>query len=102
MTLAKDFLALFCVTDGPALAHHPERSALSVSCEGSSVSLELVKLLIDDDGLVLSAGGMAAPLWAILYNSGVSSFPVDVFKYLFNQDPSAFLCVDLNSKAEWN
>eukprot|EP00804_Cyclotella_cryptica_P005634 CCRYP_000013-RA/>CCRYP_000013-RA protein AED:0.20 eAED:0.20 QI:186/1/1/1/1/1/2/169/621 len=65
------------------------RSALHILCEGFDVSMELMQLLVDKDGAVLNVDGKKSPLWTLLYNSHASPFPVDVFRYLFHDNPSA-------------
>jgi hypothetical protein len=83
-----DTLKLLIEAYPPALTHNLTSSALKLLCKGCSVSLELMKLLIDDGGVVLSAEGRDTPLWSLLYNKSSDTFPSDVFRYLLNHTSS--------------
>ncbi|KAL7482272.1 hypothetical protein ACHAW6_007949 [Cyclotella cf. meneghiniana] len=65
------------------------RSALHILCEGFNVSMELMQLLVDKDGVVLKLDGKKSPLWTLLHSPFTSPFPADVFCYLFHHNPSA-------------
>ena len=71
-----------------------EGSALYLLCAGMQVSMEPVKLLIDKHGLVLEDQGEHSPILALLYNQSVTSFPSDVFKFLFKHNASALTFID--------
>ena len=43
-----------------------------------------MSLLIDEDGIVLKTKGRESPLWTLLYNNDVTTFPTDVFRYMFD------------------
>jgi ankyrin repeat protein len=97
-----DTLKLLIEANPSALTYNVRRSALTLLCEGCCVSLELMKILIDDDGVVLSVNGRDSSMWALLYNNTASSFPADVFRYLFHHDSSALMCAEQNTNADWS
>jgi hypothetical protein len=97
-----DTLKLLIEAYPSALTYNVKRSALTRLCEGCCVSLELMKLLIDDDSVALDVNGRDSSMWALLHNNAASSFPVDAFGYLFHHDSSALMCAEQNTNADWN
>ena len=90
-----DIVKLLIEAYPEALEHNLQtRSALHLLCEGMQISMELVQLLIDKDGLVLEDQGEHSTVLALLYNCSVSPFPSDVLKFLLHHNASALTYID--------
>jgi len=73
---------------------HYVGTPLRILCKGQCVSLKLARLLIDINWDCFEIDynekkRLKAPIWALIENRGVTPFPDDVFRYLFERIPSS-------------